>query len=54
MIHNGEDTVGKPQEIEGITEVKWVNSSVPEKIWQSTYGSIRIVVNAFSKTIKVA
>jgi len=54
MIHNGEDTVGKPQAMEGITEVKWLNSSVPEKIWKSTYGSIRIVVNAFSKTTEVA
>ena len=54
MIHNGEDTVGKPQAMEGITEVKWMNSSVPEKIWKSTYGSIRIVVNAFSKTTEVA
>ena len=54
MIHDGEDTVGKPQAIEGITEVKWMNSSVPEKIWKSTYGSIRIVFNAFSKTTEVA
>jgi 8-oxo-dGTP pyrophosphatase MutT (NUDIX family) len=54
MIHNGEDTVGKPQAMEGITEVKWLNSSVPEKIWKSTYGSIRIVFNAFSKTTEVA
>jgi 8-oxo-dGTP pyrophosphatase MutT (NUDIX family) len=54
MIHNGEDTVGKPQAMEGITEVKWMNASVPEKIWESTYGSIRIVVNAFSKTTEVA
>jgi 8-oxo-dGTP pyrophosphatase MutT (NUDIX family) len=54
MIHNGEDTVGKPQAMEGITEVKWMNSSVPEKIWESTYGSIRIVFNAFSKTSEVA
>ena len=54
MIHQGEDTIGKPQEIEGITEVKWVNSSVPEKIWKSTYGSIRIVYNTFLKTTEVA
>ena len=54
MIHHGEDTIGKPQEIEGITEVKWVNSSVPEKIWKSTYGSIRIVYNTFLKTTEVA
>ena len=49
MTHNGEDTKGTPQAIEGITEVKWMNTTVPEKIWDSTYGSIRIVVNAFYK-----
>jgi len=54
MIHHGEDTIGKPQEIEGITEVKWVNSNVPEKIWKSTYGSIRIVYNTFLKTTELA
>ncbi len=54
MIHHGEDTLGKPQTMEGITEVKWVNSSVPEKIWKSTYGSIRIVYNTFFKTTEVA
>jgi ADP-ribose pyrophosphatase YjhB (NUDIX family) len=49
MTHNGEDTKGTPQAIEGITEVKWMSTTVPEKIWNSTYGSIRIVVNAFYK-----
>ena len=47
MIHNGEETVGTPQAIEGITEVTWMPLPVPEKIWTSTYGTIRIVVNAF-------
>ena len=51
MTHHGDDTVGIPQAIEGITEVKWMDTPVPQKIWESTYGSIRIVLNAFSETI---
>ena len=47
MQHKGGDTIGIPQVIEGITEVKWLEIPVPTKIWDSTYGSIRIVVNAF-------
>jgi 8-oxo-dGTP pyrophosphatase MutT (NUDIX family) len=50
MTHNGENTPGTPQEIEGITEVRWMNADVPKNIWKSTYGSIRIVIDAFSKT----
>jgi 8-oxo-dGTP pyrophosphatase MutT (NUDIX family) len=50
MTHNGDDTVGIPQAIEGITEVKWMDTPVPKKIWNSTYGSIRIVLNAFFET----
>ena len=50
MTHNGENTTGTPQEIEGITEVRWMNTDVPKNIWESTYGSIRIVMNAYSKT----
>ncbi len=50
MTHNGENTAGTPQEIEGITEVRWMNANVPKNIWESTYGSIRIVINAYSKT----
>ena len=50
MTHNGENTAGTPQEIEGITEVRWMNANVPKNIWESTYGSIRIVMNAYSKT----
>jgi 8-oxo-dGTP pyrophosphatase MutT (NUDIX family) len=47
MQHKGGDTIGTPQSIEGITEVKWFEIPVPTKIWESTYGSIRIVMNAF-------
>ena len=47
MKHKGGDTKGTPQAIEGITEVKWLAMPIPEKVWDSTYGTIRIVVNAF-------
>ena len=47
MKHKGGDTKGTPQTIEGITEVKWLSMPIPEKVWDSTYGTIRIVVNAF-------
>ena len=47
MKHKGGDTKGTPQSIEGITEVKWLSMPIPEKVWNSTYGTIRIVVNAF-------
>ena len=50
MTHNGGNTAGTPQEIEGISEVRWMNANVPKNIWESTYGSIRIVINAYSKT----
>jgi len=50
MTHNGENTPGTPQEIEGITEVRWMNAHVPENVWESTYGSIRIVIKAFAKS----
>jgi 8-oxo-dGTP pyrophosphatase MutT (NUDIX family) len=44
MEHSAGDSTGVPQAIEGITEVKWMPLPVPEKVWESTYGSIRIVV----------
>ena len=40
------DTEGIPQEIEGITEVKWMKLPVSEKIWSSSFGSIRMVVDS--------
>ena len=49
MKHKGGDTKGIPQAIEGITEVKWMELPIPSKVWDKTYGSIRIVVNALIK-----
>ncbi|PCJ80188.1 MAG: NUDIX hydrolase [Bacteroidetes bacterium] len=51
MVHKGGDTKGVPQAIEGITDVKWVKSPIPSEIWDSTYGSIRIVVNESEKVL---
>jgi 8-oxo-dGTP pyrophosphatase MutT (NUDIX family) len=49
MKHQGGDTKGIPQAIEGITDVKWMELPIPSKVWDKTYGSIRIVVNALIK-----
>jgi len=44
MEHSAGDSMGVPQAIEGITDVKWMSLPVPKNVWDSTYGSIRIVV----------
>ena len=46
MKHKGGDTKGIPQALEGITKVQWIELPIPSKVWDKTYGSIRIVVNA--------
>lgn len=51
MIHKGGDTKGTPQAIEGITDVQWIGAPIPKKIWESTYGSIRIVINESVKEL---
>tara|TARA_B110000444_G_scaffold257035_1_gene294661 strand:- start:381 stop:1025 length:645 start_codon:yes stop_codon:yes gene_type:complete len=44
MEHSAGDSMGVPQSIEGITDVKWMSLPVPKNVWDSTYGSIRVVV----------
>ena len=46
MEHSKGNTEGIPQEIEGITEVKWMELPVSEKVWSSSFGSIRMVVDS--------
>ena len=45
------ETVGTPQDIEGITEVKWMNMPVSEKVWASSFGSIRMVIDSAMEKI---
>ena len=40
------ETVGTPQDIEGITEVKWMKMPISEKVWASSFGSIRMVIDS--------
>ena len=40
MEHSMGDTKGVPQDIEGITEVKWMKLPVSDKVWSSSFGSI--------------
>ena len=46
MVHAMGDTKGIPQDIEGITEVRWMKLPVPDKVWSSSFGSIRLVIEA--------
>ena len=46
MVHAMGDSVGKPQDIEGITKVKWMKMPVSEKVWASSFGSIRMVIDS--------
>lgn len=45
MEHAAGDSKGIPQAIEGITEVAWKSLPIDDKIWSSSFGSIRIVVD---------
>ena len=46
MVHAMGDTKGIPQDIEGITEVRWMKLPVSDKVWSSSFGSIRLVIEA--------
>ena len=46
------DTKGVPQKIEGITEVKWMKLPVEKEVEAKSFGSIKIVLNAFSDLVK--
>ena len=52
MKHSMGDTKGVPQGVEGITEVKWMKLPVGKKVWTKSFGSIKIVINAFSELVK--
>ena len=49
MEHSMGDTKGTPQDIEGITEVRWMKIPVSEQIWSSSFGSIRMVIDSALK-----
>ena len=51
IFHTMDDTVGTPQIIEGITEVKWMKIPVSNKVWSRSFGSIRMVMDAAIKKI---
>ncbi|MBN31344.1 MAG: hypothetical protein CL845_05045 [Crocinitomicaceae bacterium] len=44
-VHDGGDTLGAPQTIEGITGVHWLPSPVPNSIQEGTYPSILALMN---------
>ena len=46
MEHAMGDTKGIPQDIEGITEVRWMKLPVDDKIWSSSFRSIRMVIDS--------
>ena len=46
MEHSMDDTKGVPQDIEGITEVKWMKLPVSDKVWSSSFGSIKLVIDS--------
>ena len=52
MKHSMGDTKGEPQGVEGITEVKWMKLPVGKEVWAKSFGSIKIVINAFSELVK--
>ena len=49
MEHEMGDTKGIPQDIEGITEVRWMTLPVDDKIWSSSFRSIRMVIDSALK-----
>jgi 8-oxo-dGTP pyrophosphatase MutT (NUDIX family) len=46
MEHAAGDSKGVPQSIEGITEVVWMKLPVSDKVWSSSFGSIRLVIES--------
>ncbi len=51
MTHAMGDTVGRPQETEGITEVKWLKTPISNKVLANSFGSIRMVIDSAVKKI---
>ena len=46
MRHNGRQTAGTPQSIEGITDVTWLKPPFSSEVTDHTFGSIRMVLDA--------
>ena len=46
MHHNGTQTAGVPQTIEGISDVTWLRPPFSTEVTDNTFGSIRIVLDA--------
>ena len=45
MKHDGDQTEGIPQAIEGITDVTWLRPPFPKDVLSLTFGSIRVVLS---------
>ena len=46
MLHSGIQTPGRPQTIEGITDVTWLKPPFSEEVMRKTFGSIKVVLEA--------
>ena len=46
MVHDGIQTQGRPQAIEGITDVTWLKPPFSEEVLTKTFGSIKVVLDA--------
>ena len=45
MRHDGVQTKGRPQAIEGITDVTWLQPPFSEQVLSKTFGSIKVVLD---------
>ena len=45
MVHDGIQTQGRPQAIEGITDVTWLKPPFSEEVLHKTFGSIKVVLD---------
>ena len=45
MLHDGSQTQGRPQAIEGITDVTWLKPPFSEEVLTKTFGSIKVVLD---------
>ena len=45
MLHDGIQTQGRPQAIEGITDVTWLKPPFSEEVMTKTFGSIKVVLD---------
>ena len=45
MLHDGIQTQGRPQSIEGITDVTWLKPPFSEEVLKKTFGSIKVVLD---------